>query len=41
MRITDEQIDNAIRISWGAKTDIEGLNREFKNFLKIAKILVF
>ena len=41
MGLTDEEIDNAIRISWGWNTDKEELIYNFSEMLKIAQSLVW
>lgn len=41
MGIPVKDIDNSIRISWGASTDCEEMKKEFSELLEIAKGLVF
>ncbi len=40
MGLSDERIDNSIRISWGPETDLEQLRIDFKELLLVAKKLV-
>lgn len=40
MGLSMEQIDNSIRISWGADENIEEVSEAFNNLLKVAKRLV-
>lgn len=41
MGIPEEQINNSIRISWGADTDIFEIEKEFGNLLDVAKKLIW
>lgn len=41
MGISDEQIDNSVRISWGHDISIDEIEKSFQNVLKIAKNLVW
>ena len=40
MGIAIEDIDDSIRISWGASTDCEEVKKKFSELLEIAKGLV-
>lgn len=40
MGISNEQIEDSIRISWGADTDLDEFKKQFSKLLEMAKILV-
>ena len=40
MGIPIEEIEDSIRISWGADTDLDEFKKQFSKLLEMAKVLV-
>lgn len=40
MGMSEDDIDQSIRLSWGRNVDVEGLRNNFEKLLQVAKELV-